>query len=310
MVVIPQIKKKDILIIGYGSMGKKYEKILKNKFNIFFYDKKKTKKKNFLKNISSKIIRNFYFVIISTPPKYHKLFCEICVKADRDFIVEKPLFLNNKGWQKIITQIRLKKLICQVAYPRREAISYNYIKSVIRQGRIGQLKIIKSNFSQDFRNLRKDYKNIYYSKMSQGGGIVHDALSHHINLITYFAGKIEKIKKTELKLSYKDIQVNDTAILTIFFKKNKLGLIFGNQFQKPNIDEIEFIGTKKNLVFNRIDNKLYISDDKKKLMRVFNEKYDDLFKRQVSSFLLCKKKRTQPKTTIKEEFENLSKLQV
>ena len=45
-------------------------------------------------------------------------------------------------------------------------------------------------------------------------------------------------------------------------------------------------------------------------MRVFNEKYDDLFKRQVSSFLLCKKKRTQPKTTIKEEFENLSKLQV
>ena len=49
MVVIPQIKKKDILIIGYGSMGKKYEKILKNKFNIFFYDKKKTKKKKFFK---------------------------------------------------------------------------------------------------------------------------------------------------------------------------------------------------------------------------------------------------------------------
>ena len=47
MAAIPQIKKKNILIIGYGSMGKKYEKTLKNKFKIFFHDKKKNKKKIF-----------------------------------------------------------------------------------------------------------------------------------------------------------------------------------------------------------------------------------------------------------------------
>ena len=55
--------------------------------------------------------------------------------------------------------------------------------------------IIKSNFSQDFRNLRKDYKNIYYSQMNESGGIVYDALSHHINLLTYFMGKIKRLKK-------------------------------------------------------------------------------------------------------------------
>ena len=37
--------KKKILIIGYGSMGKKYEKILSKKFEIKFFDKKKIKKK-------------------------------------------------------------------------------------------------------------------------------------------------------------------------------------------------------------------------------------------------------------------------
>ena len=40
------------------------------------------------------------------------------------------------------------------------------------------------------------------------------------------------------------------------------------------------------------------------------ETYEDIFKRQIDSFLLCKRKRIQPKTTVLEEFENLSKLQV
>ena len=61
-----------------------------------------------------------------------------------------------------------------------------------------------------------------------------------------------------MKLSFTDIDVNDTALISINFKNNIYGIIFGNQFQKPNIDEIEFIGTKNNILFNRINNRLYL----------------------------------------------------
>ena len=71
MVDIHQTKKK-ILIIGYGSMGKKYENILKKKFKIDIYDKKKINKKNFIKNLKFIYKENYYFAVISTPPKYHK----------------------------------------------------------------------------------------------------------------------------------------------------------------------------------------------------------------------------------------------
>ena len=181
-------------------MGKKYEKFLKNNYSIFFHDKKKIKHKNFLKKINPLVIKNFYFVIISTPPRYHKKYCEICVNANIDFIIEKPLFLKKKGWHKIISDIKKKKLICSVAYPRRESVAHEYIKKIIKKDKIGKLKIIKSNYSQDFRSLRKDYKKIYYSKMSESGGIVFDALSHHINLLAYYGGKIKKISKDEMKL--------------------------------------------------------------------------------------------------------------
>ena len=139
MADILQTKKKKILIIGYGSMGKKYEKILKNFFFINIYDKKKIKNNKLIKNINIEIIKHFYFIIISTPPKYHKQYCEMCVKAGKDFIVEKPLFLKKKGWKKIINNINKKKLIGSVAYPRRESAAYNYIKKIINNGKIGPI---------------------------------------------------------------------------------------------------------------------------------------------------------------------------
>ena len=303
-----QIRKKKILIIGFGSMGKKYEKILKKKYSIYFHDKKKIKKNNFIKKLNLSIVKKFYFVIITTPPNYHKEYCNLCVQANKDFIVEKPLFLKIEGWKKIVLNIKKKRLICSVAYPRRESIVHKYIKNIIKKDKIGKLKIIKSNYSQDFRSLRKDYKNIYYSNMNESGGIVFDALSHHINLLSYYGGKIKKILKSEMKLTYTDINVNDTALISIFFKNKILGVIFGNQFQKPNIDEIEFIGTKKNLIFDRIKNQLFLINKDKKLLKSFKETYDDLFSMQIKYFLLCMKKRSQPKTTLLEELDNLGKL--
>ena len=308
MADILQINKRKILIIGYGSMGKKYEKILQKDYLIFLHDKKKIEKKKFIKKLNIFVIKKFYFIIIATPPRYHKKYCDMCVEASKDFIVEKPLFIKKKGWKKTILNIKKKKLICSVAYPRRESVVHDYIKSIIKKGKIGKLIIIKSNFSQDFRKLRKDYKKIYYSKMSDSGGIVFDALSHHLNLLAYYAGKIKKINKSEMKLVYTDINVSDTALISIHFKNKVFGIIFGNQFQKPNIDEIEFIGTKSNIIFDRINNKLYLINKNKRLIKSFNETYEDLFLSQIKNFLGCIKKRIKPKTTLSEELENLGKL--
>lgn len=308
MADILQINKRKILIIGYGSMGKKYEKILQKDYLIFLHDKKKIEKKKFIKKLNIFVIKKFYFIIIATPPRYHKKYCDMCVEASKDFIVEKPLFIKKKGWKKTILNIKKKKLICSVAYPRRESVVHDYIKSIIKKGKIGKLIIIKSNFSQDFRKLRKDYKKIYYSKMSDSGGIVFDALSHHLNLLVYYAGKIRKINKSEMKLVFRDINVSDTALISIHFKNNVFGIIFGNQFQKPNIDEIEFIGTKSNIIFDRINNKLYLINKNKRLIKSFNETYEDLFLSQIKNFLGCIKKRIKPKTTLSEELENLGKL--
>jgi predicted dehydrogenase len=302
--------KEKILIIGYGSMGKKYEFFLKKNFEIFYYDKKKIIKKNFLKNLKNIRKQNFLFSIISTPANTHKYYVKIMVNNDINFMVEKPLSIKTEGWKSIIEDIKQKKLICCVAYPRRNGEAYNYIKSLIYQKKIiGKLKIIRTNYSQDFRKYRKDYKKIYYKSIKTGGGIVFDALTHHLNLISFFAGNIKNINVFEKNLEIKNVKVPDTCSLVVKMFNGIYAFMFGNQFQKPNVDEIEFIGTNGNLKFERISNKLIYQNEKKiYLIKRFKETYNDMFKKQILNYIRSIKSGFKVSTSIEEEYLNIYKL--
>ena len=302
--------KNNILIIGYGAMGKKYENILKKDFKIFYYDKRKINKKNFLRNLINLQKLNILFSIISTPANTHKYYAELMIKNDINFLVEKPLFIKNENWKPIISKIKKKKLICNVAYPRRHGKAYKYLKHLINNKKIiGDLKIIRTNYSQDFRKYRKDFKDIYYSSKRTGGGIVFDALTHHLNLISYFAGKIQKIKIFEKNLEIKDVKVSDTSSMEIKMFNGIYAFVFGNQFQKPNFDEIEFIGTKGNLKFERIQNKLfYLNENKSILLKKFTESYEDMFKKQIANYIMSINKKIPVSTSINEDFLNIKNL--
>ena len=304
------VPKEKVLIVGYGAMGKKYENFLKEKYDIFYYDKKKIKKKNFLKDLRSIKKLNLLFSIISTPANTHKKYVEIMIKNEINFLVEKPLFIKKNGWKSIVNKIKRKKLICCVGYPRRNGEAYNYIKRLLNnQNTIGNLRIIKTNYSQDYRKYRKDFKKIYYASKKTGGGIVFDALSHHINLISFFSGKIKKIKIFEDNLEIKDVKVSDTSLLVIKMINGVNAYLFGNQFQKPNIDEIEFIGTKGNLIFERIENKLFYQNEyKKKLIKKFTENYEDMFKNQILNYLKSIKLNSTVSTSVEEDYLNIGRL--
>ena len=307
---MPIKNRNKILLIGYGGMGKRYYENLKKKFDIHIVEKKKFyKKPNFYKDINEVNLNNFYFGIISSPANTHYEYCKKFIENKLDFIVEKPLFVEHKGWKTLLKQVKKKKIFCEVAYPRRHAKSYNYIKKIINRNIIGPIKIIRFNFSQDFRKFRKDYNKTYFSNIKTGGGITRDALTHHINLASFFLGDILRIDTFEKRISFKDIKVPDTASLRLSFKKGYYCEIFGNQFQKPNIDEIEIIGKKGNLKFNRIENKLYfIGSNSKRLIKKFNETYYEIFNNQICNFISSLKKKRIPKTSIFEDYYNLLKL--
>ena len=307
---MPTKDKKKILLVGYGGMGKKYYELLRNKFDVHVLEKKKIEKKNFYQKITGLKLEKYKFGIISSPANTHYYYCKKFINNNLSFIVEKPLFVNSQNWIRLINKLKKTKVVAEVAYPRRYAKSYNYIQKLIKQNLIGKIRIIRFNFSQNFKKYRKDYKKTYFSKLKTGGGITRDALVHHINLASFFLGTPSNIDIYEKRISFKDINVPDLASLRLNFKKNYYCEIFGNQFQKPNVDEIEVIGDKGNLKFNRLDKKLYFMNEiSKKVIKKFDETYNDIFRSQVFNFIKALKSRKKLKTSIIEEYNNLKKLE-
>jgi len=262
-----------ILVIGVGGMGLKHiDAFIKTqRAKIYIYDVDKALCENILNKYAeleycdledSRLLKGISGVLIASPTHTHIETAFWCAQHDKSFILEKPISNNIDGVGELIELCKYKSIRAAVAYPRRHGAAYKLIKRSIDDGLIGKLKIFKSNFSQDFRKYRPDYQSIYYSKLSQGGGILMDALTHHIDLAIFYAGPVDSISAMSDRLVIEGVEGDDSAVLNLRFKSGVLGNITGNQFQKPNDDYIELIGTHASYKYDRLSGMLtYASND-------------------------------------------------
>ena len=308
--------RKDILIIGLGGMGKKHLNIIEYFKNsiVYCYDSnedqlntlkldKKIKKILNLNEVKEKI----KLAIIATPTDTHLRYAKWCVKNGIHFLIEKPIANKITGIKKLILDCERKKIIAGVAFPRRHSAAIIEIKERVRNGEIGDLRIIRSNFAQDFRKYRPDYKSIYYSNAETGGGILMDALSHHINLLCFFGGRVEKVQAIYDRLVFDDVSVEDSAIINLRFKNGILGSVTGNQFQKPNEDFIELVGTSGNIKYERITGKLewFNSKNEKWKSKKIDGNWNKILMNQEKDFIKCINGKSNIKTNLNDGLHHL-----
>jgi predicted dehydrogenase len=252
-----------VLIIGCGGMGMQHISALieTGRATVSVYD---VNNKNYA-NINSrypsvKYWRSFEdiqikvvdLVIIATPANTHIELATWCIARSKNFVIEKPLAVNADGLEEMINEAEARCLKTAVAFPRRYGLPYKLIKDQLFNGYIGELKMIRTNFSQDYRKYRPDYQTTYYAQIDQGGGILADALSHHVNLACFYAGEIKTISAFSERLVLENVNGDDAAVINLKFNNGVIGTISGNQFQKKNEDFIELIGTQGNVSYERV----------------------------------------------------------
>ncbi len=297
-------------------MGKRHGKILNSLgFTDLHYLDPESKKKRFrLKEIYSSFeelnSQDFQGAIISSPANNHFEGVKFCLSRNLPFMLEKPLSHKSKNWRTLTNSIETKNLKNFVAYPRRFGYAYKYIKTCIEKKKIGEIKFVFSNFSQDFRKYRPDYKNTYYVNRDMGGGIILDALSHHLDLMIYFFGDIKKIKSLSKNIVIKNSDCEDFAILNLSFLNRDIeGLIIGNQFQKPNTDFIEITGTKKSIKYDRILSRLSISKGDGWTHKKIDGDWNYFLEEQIKNFIKMLKGKKFEGTSLREALNNLETIE-
>jgi predicted dehydrogenase len=183
----------------------------------------------------------------------------ICALNKLPFMVEKPLSTSMEGVDEIINLVKKNNLFARVGYTRRNTENHRVLKEKILNNKIGDLKLVYINASQEFPKYRPDYQNTYYAYPEMGGGAILDAATHMIDQLIWIIGKPTEVSCMFDRLVLTGTNTEDTCLINIRFENGSMANIMVNQFQKPNIHSYEFIGTKGNL---RLDHSIIkFSDD-------------------------------------------------
>jgi hypothetical protein len=280
--------KKKILIIGFGSIGNKYFKILnkyfKKKVHAFNFSKKITKKNLIITKKKIDKINPDYF-ILCTPSHLHyehlKFICKnYCKKV---ILCEKPLFLKPK-------KINLNNNEVFVGYNLRFHPVVNKAKKIFEKKKVEEVYIHCSTFMPKWRKKKFNYS--FSHRMS--GGVLFD-LSHEIDYFTWIFGALNKKFSIFKKLSKMKMTSKDTFFINGNSSHCKKVLIFLDFIS--NIDERFFIvKTKTEKFIGNINKNSYhiISNNGNKNIKKIYKNFSIMnsLKDQVKDVFFSKVKKT------------------
>jgi len=210
-----------VLIIGYGSIGKRHFEILSCIKSVNFIEI--VTKQNIQNSITYESLNvvnelnNYdYFIISSETLKHYEHLKYIIQRVSNKIIlVEKPLF------DKEYSDLETNGNTIYTAYNLRFHPIVSRLKELLQDEKIYYANIICGQYLPTWRP-EQDYTKSYSADRKHGGGVLRD-LSHELDYSSWLFGKILKVDSINSKVS--DLQISSDDIFTaIMTTKDKVVL--------------------------------------------------------------------------------------
>ncbi|QOY54080.1 Gfo/Idh/MocA family oxidoreductase [Candidatus Sulfurimonas marisnigri] len=199
-----------VLIIGYGSIGRRHEEVLSSfhetesidivtKQSI---DNKKTF--NDVNQVNDLKLYDYFVIASETHKHYEQLkYLETNV-TDKIIFCEKPLF-------EITKDLKIERNQVFVGYVLRFHPMLQKLKSFLQNEKVLSVNVNCGQYLPTWRQ-NIDYRNSYSAKKDEGGGVLLD-LSHEIDYIQWLFGTMKEMKSYQLKISDLEIETDDLTTL-------------------------------------------------------------------------------------------------
>ena len=192
-----------ILVVGYGSIGKRHvTNLLKNtRSEIIICTKRKDVK---FSNRNIKVINSLNKALkekptvgfITNETAYHIPTAIKLAKAGLDLFIEKPLSNTTKDVKELLQITKRKKLVTLMGCNLRFDRSIEKIKSLIDSKKIGRIISVKvecGTYLPDWHP-NENYTEGYASRDDLGGGVVLTCI-HELDYLYWFFGEIKEVSK-------------------------------------------------------------------------------------------------------------------
>ena len=293
-----------ILVVGYGSIGKRHVKnILKHtNHQIIICTKRQD-----LSSLNQKRIKIFDTLqkclnenpeigFITNETAYHISTAKQLAKEGIDLFIEKPLSDSRKDIKILQKIVKQKKLVTQMGYNLRFHKCIIQIQKLIIQNKIGKIISIQAENGSYFPDWHphEDYKISYAGKKRLGGGIVLTQI-HDIDYLSSFFGQPKSIFSFMGKFSDLKISGEDYCASIIRFRNNITAELHLDFFQGPEFRGCKIKGTNGIITWNSLDNEIKFFNNKKKkweiIFKIKKFERNQMYIDELKHFLKCVKNR-------------------
>ncbi|GAA5220535.1 Gfo/Idh/MocA family protein [Membranihabitans marinus] len=137
-------------------------------------------------------------IYIATPPHMHLHYTELAAKAGKPVYVEKPMARTYEECKAMTNICKQYDLPLFVAYYRRMLPHYLYVKSLIDDQVIGDIRYVQIQLIQSINENDLDpgklEKNWRIDPDIAGGGYFYDLASHQLDYLDYLLGPIHQVR--------------------------------------------------------------------------------------------------------------------
>jgi predicted dehydrogenase len=154
--------------------------------------------------------------VIANPASEHIKIAKVFLEIGAHLLIEKPLSIDNVGIKELIDISEKNKKILMVGYNLRFLMSLKKFRDFLEKNLVGKILSVHCEAGQFLPSWRPviDYRNSVSAKKSLGGGVLLE-LSHEIDYLIWIFRDIDWVKATLSKQSNLEIDVEDSAFLTL-----------------------------------------------------------------------------------------------
>ena len=305
------MKKNNIAIIGFGSIGEKHLKNLidmkfKNEIYIVSRRKHVSELKNvfFLNNIEKLKLKNIKFIIICSPSSSHLIDLKLCYKFLGNktlFLIEKPIFNDYHPVKKFFKKFHYLNIF--VGYQIRYSLALIQLKKILKKfnkKKILDISVSCESFLPNWRSNRNFKKGVSLNK--DNGGVLLE-LCHEINYLILLFRIPKKVFALSPKSRLFKSQVEENIDAKMMYDKNKtinLKLNFDNRFKNERYLKIRY--DNYFIHWNLIKKELIIKTTINTKTYYFNN--ENLLKQQMT-FILDETKNKTVNNSLNDSIETL-----
>jgi predicted dehydrogenase len=280
--------KHKVLIVGYGSSGKRYYKIIKDRYpeiEIKVYSYTQRKNNLFIKNKTELKLFNPSIVFFCNPSSKRIEFLDLIRDTPKIFF-EKPITNNINDAKKILKNLNTKKLTA-VGYNLR-LLNILYFVKINLHKFLGNVYSFSCESGYNLKKWRKkNYTNTVTASRALGGGAFLE-LSHELDYINWIFGKKYKSEAYSINTNLLNINVEDNVKMIFNFSNKILGSLSLDLLSDYKKRFITINGAKGTLKVDLITNKITFFNNKNKLWKNINfskNKVEDTYFDIVDFFL-------------------------